>query len=478
MKSIQTYLEEFNYIPFGEKPKILLEAWYKFFTIRHAQPEDSNELFQKLLEDLKELAEYVNSLSRDRPIFFEGNEDHSVQNKEYLENSSNEIDASNSNQEKEEPPQDSDIRQLIREECGIKVCEEQKQNMEHNIIELVEICRQKELYCMHDNVDDLIESALNFKLLSINSQRLNKKEQEVKNVVEQPAERRTRIEKSLQNFRVIHKSSISLNNTSQISLVHAVAPILSTKELEYSPSMEYEHPNTTPVTKSNEIIKSGVEELVPILNECEVTSEDKKEYAFEDIEYVEASLPDPEIVSVEEENVVYQEEEEVDLEDIFQIQNVVLREKLLSINRLIANIESLNDNPTPDCVLNSSASFPIFENGNTTTHADKSLPEYDLFCFEIEPDQEKLINVVKNDISDDSSNDPLLEEVDLFLASNNSIPPGIENFAYDSEWDIRFLEALLINDSIPINESSESDFDNPSFPRPPPEPPDDNLILS
>nr|GFA30391.1 hypothetical protein [Tanacetum cinerariifolium] len=124
-----------------------------------------------------------------------------------------------------------------------------------------------------------------------------------------------------------------------------------------------------------------------------------------DIEYVEASLPDPEIVSVEEENVVYHEEEEADLEDISQIQDVILREKLLSINRLIANIKSLNNNPTPDHVLNSSVSFPI------------------------------------------------------------------------SEEDIRFLEELLIDDSIPfpVNESSNSDFDNPSIPRPPPEPPDDEF---
>nr|GEX28832.1 hypothetical protein [Tanacetum cinerariifolium] len=384
---------------------------------------------------------------------------------------------------------------------------------------------------MHDNVDDLIESALNSKLLSIelNSQHLNKEKHEVKNVVKQSTEHGTRIIKSLQNFRVIHKSSISLNNTSRISLVHAAAPILSTKEPEYSPSMRYEHPNTTPEIESDEIIKSGVEELVPIPNECEVTSEDKKECdmlvcenspicddqseiffdsnndddilsdddAFEDIEYVEASLPDPKIVSVEEENVVYHVEEEVDLEDIFQIQDVVLREKLLSINRLIANIKSLNDNPTPDCVLNSSASNPIFEefdnslldnfspefetfcdhteetrSGNTTTYANNSLPEYDSFCFKIEPDQERLINVLKNDISDDSTNDPLLEEAGLFLASDNSIPPDIKNFGYDSEWDIRFLEALLSVDSIlfPNNESSGSDFDNPSFPRPPPEP--------
>nr|GEW25985.1 hypothetical protein [Tanacetum cinerariifolium] len=206
---------------------------------------------------------------------------------------------------------------------------------------------------------------------------------------------------------------------------------------EEDEDMGYEHLNTTSKTESDEIIKSGVEELLPIPREYEVTSEDKRECnvpvcenspicydhseifsdsnnnddissdddAFEDIEYVEASLPDPEIVSLEEENV---EEEEVDLEDIFQIQDVILCEKLLSINRLIADIESLNDNPTPDCVLKSFTIFEEFDNslsdnsspefetfsdqteetsrGSTTAH--DSLPENDSFCFEIEPDQE------------------------------------------------------------------------------------------
>nr|GFC42167.1 hypothetical protein [Tanacetum cinerariifolium] len=136
---------------------------------------------------------------------------------ENLENSSN------SNQEKEGPPQDSDIRQLIREECCIEVGEEQKQKMEDTILELVKFYRQKELLCMHDNVDDLIESSLNSKLLSINSQRLDKEKQEVKNVVEQPTERGTYIIESLQHFRVIHKSSTSLKNMSKISPVHAIA---------------------------------------------------------------------------------------------------------------------------------------------------------------------------------------------------------------------------------------------------------------
>nr|GEZ70284.1 hypothetical protein [Tanacetum cinerariifolium] len=65
MKSIQTFLEKFNRISFGEIPKVLSRAWENFFEIQHAQPEDTNELLQKLLEDLQiineELAEYINS---------------------------------------------------------------------------------------------------------------------------------------------------------------------------------------------------------------------------------------------------------------------------------------------------------------------------------------------------------------------------------------------------------------------------------
>nr|GEY32500.1 hypothetical protein [Tanacetum cinerariifolium] len=247
--------------------------------------------------------------------------------------------------------------------------------------------------------------ALNSKLLLINSnsQHLDKKEQEVKNVVEQRAERGNHSIQYLQNFRVVHKSSISFN-TSQISSIHAIAPVLSTKVPEH------------------------------LLN----------------IKYVEASLSDPENVSIEEENsveeehVVQQEEEEVDFEDIYQIQDVVLREELLSISHLIFNIESLNNNSTPDRVFNSFAS--------DNSLLDNFSPEFETFC--------------------DHTEETRSEEVDLFL-SDNSIPPGIENVADDPEGDICFLEELLIDDSILSHESSNSNFeDNSSIPRPPPEPPD------
>nr|GFD03577.1 hypothetical protein [Tanacetum cinerariifolium] len=189
-----------------------------------------------------------------------------------------------------------------------KICEEQKQRMEDTMLELVKIFQEKEFLCIHDNTDDLIESSLNSKLLSINSQHLDKKE-EVKNVVEQPVERGNRNIQSLQNFKVVHKI--------------------------------YED-------------------------------------AFEDIEYVEASIFDPEIVSVEEENgvekenVVQQEKEEVDLKDISQIQDIVICEKLLGITRLISNIESLNDNSTPNYVLNS------FESSNSLLNYFSL--EFETFC--------------------------------------------------------------------------------------------------
>nr|GFB84884.1 hypothetical protein [Tanacetum cinerariifolium] len=285
----------------------------------------------KLLKDFKELAEYDQSISTDRPIFLNDNEDHHVQNRESPENSSEENVVSKTNQE---PPQDSDIHQLIKE-CFVEVSVEQKQNMERTMLDLFKICPHKQFLFMHDDIDDLIESALDSKLLSINSinsQRLDKKAQEVKIVEEQPAERRNRIEKSLQNFRVIHKSSISLN-TSQISSSYSIAPIQSAKEPENSLSMGYEHLSITPETESDEVTKSNAKNLLPIPSECKVTSEDKREcdelvcdnYSdtffdskidddisvydddFEDIEYVEASLLDQEIVSIEEENGVDEE---------------------------------------------------------------------------------------------------------------------------------------------------------------------------
>nr|GEZ05354.1 hypothetical protein [Tanacetum cinerariifolium] len=116
--------------------------------------------------------------------------------------------------------------------------------------------------------------------------------------------------------------------------------------------------------------------------------------SFEDIDYVEASTPDSELVSLK------------------KVKDEILRETLLNIHLLNDKTESLNNNLTPDSVLkspslyflsysdNSLLEFNTFSDhmeemssGSTTTHIDTSLPEYDLFLFEIEPDQGELSSV-------------------------------------------------------------------------------------
>nr|GEY59593.1 hypothetical protein [Tanacetum cinerariifolium] len=79
MQYIQTFLKKFNRIFFRETPKVLTQVWDNFFEIQHAQPKNTHELLRKILEDLqiinKELAEYINSLRRNRPAFYDDDDD-------------------------------------------------------------------------------------------------------------------------------------------------------------------------------------------------------------------------------------------------------------------------------------------------------------------------------------------------------------------------------------------------------------------
>nr|GFB63603.1 hypothetical protein [Tanacetum cinerariifolium] len=77
--------------------------------------------------------------------------------------------------------------------------------------------------------------------------------------------------------------------------------------------------------------------------------------------------------------------------------------------------------------------------------------------------------------------DSLMDEIDLFLATDDLLHPGIESDNYDSKGDIHFLEELPVDDSIPLPENESSNFNHqndPSFPRPPPEPPEVELFFN
>nr|GEV15999.1 hypothetical protein [Tanacetum cinerariifolium] len=71
--------------------------------------------------------------------------------------------------------------------------------------------------------------------------------------------------------------------------------------------------------------------------------------------------------------------------------------------------------------------------------------------------------------------DSLMEEIDLSLTPNDSMPPGIENDEYDSEGDIIIFEGLFSNDSLSLPENESFHFDILSSPRPPAKPPDDDI---
>ncbi|GKA37712.1 hypothetical protein Tco_0724277, partial [Tanacetum coccineum] len=126
-----------------------------------------------------------------------------------------------------------------------------------------------------------------------------------------------------------------------------------------------------------------------------------------------------------------------------------------------------------DTLIDSSPKFDYLleEFSGELAHIDPIPPGIEEADFDLEEE----IRLVEN------LSNSHMEEIDLFLVSDDSMPPGIENDDYNSEGDIHFLEEFLSNDPLPLpeNESSNLDhFNDPSSPRPPPEPPDVEICLN
>ncbi|GJT77681.1 hypothetical protein Tco_1044406 [Tanacetum coccineum] len=185
------------------------------------------------------------------------------------------------------------------------------------------------------------------------------------------------------------------------------------KEPDNSLSMGDEHLSTIPETESDKLIKSSVENLVPILREsegifdnmCDVPSCVKKHFDAES-DLIDSLLSRD--ISITSPKIDFLPEERAIDIDILQIEDEILREKLLNVNLLIDKIEALNLTPSIPFVLKYPSSSPI--------------------------------PVVDSDF--------IIEEVDTFLVLEDSIPPGIES-DFDSEGDIMFLDDLLNDDLIP-----------------------------
>ncbi|GKD42072.1 hypothetical protein Tco_1266717 [Tanacetum coccineum] len=229
-----------------------------------------------------------------------------------------------------------------------------------------------------------------------------------------------------------------------------------------------EHLSTIPETESDELIKSTVENLVPTPSESEDLSKDLSDIESEcnvpvcddfttvsnplfdaDNDFSSKSLLNRDILIVSSPKFDSLLEEfsgelahinlislEIDEADFDPEEEIHLVEKLLYDNSSPRPLEEFNSENS-DAIIESFSPSPI--------------PVED--------------------------SDSLMEEIDLFLTPDDSMPPGIENDDYDSEGDILFLEELLSNDSPSLPENESFHFDVPSSPRPPAKPPDDGIYF-
>ncbi|GKC41469.1 hypothetical protein Tco_1059191, partial [Tanacetum coccineum] len=291
------------------------------------------------------------------------------------------------------------------------------------------------------------------------------------------------LNKLVDDVRNVNKELAEYTNTSSwylpnLSLYDAITHDLPTKEPEYSLSMGDKHLDTIPETESDKVIKSSVENLVPIPSEsegipdkmcdvhlCENTtslnalnehsdnssSDDDSPYG-EDIEYVDASPPDVEIDSLEVVEIVDPEVGRIDDDILLTIKDDILREKLLNVNLLIAKIDSLRDNPTPssEVVIKSTSTFPNLFLEETNTF-DNSIPESETFRFNLEeissgspttrsdlslPDYEAFYDHFKERSSGNTTTHVDFSQYDSFIfdLSNDQSPPAYRSDYYHEEF--------------------------------------------
>nr|GEW24258.1 hypothetical protein [Tanacetum cinerariifolium] len=243
-----------------------------------------------------------------------------------------------------------------------------------------------------------------------------------------------------------------------------------------------EHLDTISTTKSDEFVKSSVESLAPIPSEskgipdkfCDVpfhdnsppldVSKDKFEdfsysndestsidddcFSIDNIEYVKASPPNSELVSSDVMEIVIPKVGGIDDDILLTIKDDIIREKLLNVNFLIANIEALKDNSTSSSNFMTKSSFTslnsLLEETNTF---DNSLPEFETFCFYLE------------EISSGSTtthSDISLPDYEAFYDDHvKEISSGRTITHFDSSLYDSFIFDLLIN---PFPPADRSDF--------------------
>ncbi|GJZ43359.1 hypothetical protein Tco_0590614 [Tanacetum coccineum] len=229
------------------------------------------------------------------------------------------------------------------------------------------------------------------------------------------------------------ESTIPLNEIkSQIPPYIAITPVLTTIEPEDSLSMGDKHLSTIPENESDKVIKSSVENLVPIPRE----SKDLTDYESEcdmpicdDYSSKNEGLDD--IISIPP-------GKEIDHLDAIpdSIQSLLNRANLIIflIEEFAGELAPINPIPPGIIEAGPKEDIHLIEKLLNDVSSPHSLEELN---SEIPDAIIKSFSPSPIPVED---SDSLMEEIDIFLAPGDSIPPGIENDDYDSEGDILFLE--------------------------------------
>nr|GEZ93427.1 reverse transcriptase domain-containing protein [Tanacetum cinerariifolium] len=285
------------------------------------------------------------------------------------------------------------------------------------------------------------------------------------------------------------ESSNSLNdNISELPPFSAITldePVISTEEPDNSLSMGDEHLDTIPATESDQLIKSGVETLIPIPSESEGTLEhrcdvpfhdnspplvvskdtiedlsesneefssiDDDSFTFDKIDYVEASPPDSELVSSE------------------VIEIVILE---------VGGIKASTDNPIPshDPIISGTPpnltpsgendffsevdAFLSVDDESTSSQFPKSNldPEGDMLLFEAFLNDDHSFDSQTNDDQSLSDEDVPKKIYLNPLFDEEIIPMEIDPHSFNAESDL--IESMPTNDSsIIIPSKIDSLFD-------------------
>nr|GFA79580.1 hypothetical protein [Tanacetum cinerariifolium] len=220
-------------------------------------------------------------------------------------------------------------------------------------------------------------------------------------------------------------------------------PVLSTEDPDNSLSIGDEHLDTIPATESDEFIKSNQFEDFSESNE-EFSLTDDDSFSLDNIDYVEASPLDSELVSSE-------------------VMEIVIPK--------LGGIKASNDNPIPfyDPIISGTplTLTPLGESGfflevlfdaeyESDSSDDQSCSDEDVLekivsnplCKE-EIIPLKSLRTHDSSLSISSKIDSLLDEFVGELTLLKSIPPGIDETDCDFEEDIRLIEKLLYDNSYP-----------------------------